>query len=351
MIDPLISASIRHSIDQTQYGNWALARMVRVLNKTDADLMAQLVIALQDQDAESFKVQRLDKLLRDVGILNSQAYAAMNGEMKAELKAYIEYEGGYQYSLYQSVVPATLSIASVVPEQVYAAAAAQPMQGRLLKDWASGLESARLQRIKDTISIGYTQGKTTAAIVSEVRGTKALNYTDGILDASRRDVEAVVQTAISHTAQLTRSRFYDANASIMGAIQWVSTLDGKTSHECRVRDGLKYTQDHKPIGHSIPWGAGPGRIHWRCRSSSIGLLLGQKELTGSRASANGSVDANVTYSEWLRQQSAEVQDDVLGKARGARYRADGMKDTSFVNDKGQMASLKELRERDKRAFG
>jgi hypothetical protein len=351
VIDPLISAAIRHSIDHTQYGNYVLARMIRLLNKTDADLVAQLGIALQDQDAESFKVQRLDKLLVSVRDLNAQAYKAMTGELNEELKAFVEYEGGFQYSLYQSIVPATLSIAAVVPEQAYAAAMAAPMQGRLLKDWASGLETTRLARIKDAISIGFTQGKTTGDIVREIRGTKALNYTDGILDASRRDVESVVQTAISHTAQMTRSRFYDANANILGAIQWVSTLDGKTSYECRVRDGLKYTQDHKPIGHSIPWGAGPGRLHWRCRSSSIGLLLGQKELTGTRSSANGTIDAKVTYSEWLRQQSAEVQDEVLGKAKGERYRADGMKDSTYTNDKGQSVSLKELRERDKRQFG
>jgi hypothetical protein len=56
---------------------------------------------------------------------------------------------------------------------------AQPMQGRLLKEWASGLEASRLRRIKDAIAIGFTSGKTTDQIVREICGAKAAGYSDG----------------------------------------------------------------------------------------------------------------------------------------------------------------------------
>lgn len=54
------------------------------------------------------------------------------------------------------MAPVDFSIASIVPAQVYAAALAQPMQGRLLEDWAAGLRQTRMQRIKDTIAVDYT---------------------------------------------------------------------------------------------------------------------------------------------------------------------------------------------------
>ncbi|MYN42728.1 hypothetical protein GTP55_25625 [Duganella sp. FT109W] len=351
MIDPLLDQAIRHQVNMTQYGNFVLAKMIRILNLSDADLMAQLNEALADVDADSFKVQRLDKLLASVREVNTQAYAALYGGMTDELQAYVEYEGQFQYDLYRSVVPATFSIASVVPEQVYAAAMAQPMQGRLLKEWASNLGANRLQRIKDTIAVGYTQGKTTADIVREIRGTKALNYADGLLDTSRRQVDAVVRTALSHTAQITRTRFVKENEDILGDEMWVSTLDGKTSPECRARDHLLYTKvDHKPVGHSVPWRSGPGRLHWCCRSTSIALLKGQKSLYGSRAAAGGPVDANLSYADWLKQQSPEVQDQVLGKTRGDKYRAGGKDETMFTNDKGRMLTLKQMAEREGRAL-
>jgi hypothetical protein len=351
MIDPLLDHSIRHQVNMTQYGNWVLAKMIRILNLSDADLIGALNAALIDVDADSFKVQRLDKLLASVREVNAQAYAALYGGMTDELAAYVEYEGQFQYDLYRAVVPATFSIASVVPEQVYAAAMAQPMQGRLLKDWADNLSATRLQRIKDTIAVGYTQGKTTADIVREIRGTKALQYADGLLDTSRHQVDAVVRTALSHTAQITRTRFTKENDDILGDEMWVSTLDGRTSPECRARDHLLYTRiDHKPVGHDLPWRAGPGRIHWCCRSTSIALLKGQKSLYGSRAAAGGLVDANLTFPDWFKQQKAEVQDQVLGKYRADLYRAGKFEVKDFTNDKGRTASLRELRERDAAAF-
>lgn len=138
-------------------------------------------------------------------------------------------------------MPVTLDIAAVVPEQVYAAAVAQPMQGRLLKDWADGQSDDCLRRIKDTVAVGYTQGKTTDDIVREIRGTKALNYADGLLDTSRRELDAVVRTALSHTAQITRERCCDANDDILGDEMLVSTLDARTP-KCRARDHLLYTR-------------------------------------------------------------------------------------------------------------
>ena len=351
MIDPLLDHTVRHQVNMTQYGNYVLAKMIRILNLSDADLIGALNAALEDMDADSFKVQRLDKLLASVREVNAQAYAALYGGMQEELQAYVEYEGQFQYDLYKHVVPATFSIASVVPEQVYAAAMAQPMQGRLLKDWAANLSVNRLQRVKDTIAVGYTQGKTTGDIVREIRGTRALNYADGLLDISRREVDAVVRTALSHTAQITRTRFTEENDDILGEEMWVSTLDGRTSPECRARDHKLYSKvEHKPVGHDLPWRSGPGRIHWCCRSSSIALLKGQKTLYGSRSAAGGPVDANLTYSDWFKRQSAEVQDQVIGPARGGLYRAGKFDVKDFTNDRGRMASLKELRERDGAAF-
>jgi hypothetical protein len=132
---------------------------------------------------------------------------------------------------------------------------------------------------------------------------------------------------------------------------WVSTLDGRTSAECRARDHLLYTKvDHKPVGHSVPWRAGPGRLHWCCRSTSIALLKGQNSLYGSRAAAGGPVDADLTYNDRLKQQSPTVQDEVLVKTKGDLYRA-GKHDASiFTNDKGRTPSLKEMAARDARDF-
>ena len=77
-------------------------------------------------------------------------------------------------------------------------------------------------------------------------------------------------------------------------MQWVSTLDARTTEICRIRDGLKYAVGtHKPIGHLVPWLGGPGRAHWQCRSASVPVLKSWREMgvdmgemdAGTRATA------------------------------------------------------------------
>lgn len=120
---------------------------------------------------------------------------------------------------------------------------------------------------------------------------------------------------------------------------------------CRIRDGKRYSADkHKPIGHKLSWMGGPGAAHWNCRSTAVPLLKGQDELFGTRASADGQVDANLSYGDWLKQQPAEVQDEILGPSRGKLFRAGGLTLDRFYNDRGRFLTLDQLRERAASAF-
>lgn len=160
-----------------------------------------------------------------------------------------------------------------------------------------GLEANRTVRVRDAVRQGYVQGMTNDQIVRSIRGTQAKRYSDGVLDISRRDADAVVRTATGHFAGFTRDAWYQSQADLIGALQWVSTLDSRTTPMCRILDGLRYTADHEPIGHSIPWLGGPGQLHWCCRSTSMPILKGDEgdPLTGSRASADGPVSAKTTF--------------------------------------------------------
>lgn len=357
--EQLADDAIRHAVNFDRYGTGVVRRLIALLTRVDADLSAQLLAALERLPAESFAVERLDALLANVQSLNRRAYESFGMELRRELRDFVEYEAGYQQQLFAAALPPQVSFTAVSIEQVYSAALSRPFQGRLLSEWSQSIEADRMTRIRDAIRMGYVEGQTTDQVIRRIRGTRAKGYEDGIIEIDRRNAEAVVRTALSHTAGVTRDRFYQENSDLVKAVKWLATLDGRTSTDCRIRDGLHYTNDaHKPVGHKIPWGAGPGRLHWRCRSTSTPVLKSWRELgidvdemsASSRASMDGQVPADIKWPDWIKKQSASRQDDYLGPSRAKLLREGNLDPVRFWSDRGRYLTLSELRERDAAAF-
>lgn len=358
----LQSASIGHAVDLQHLSNAEVRKILALLNRVDADLRGRLFEAVERMGVGRFTVEHMNTVLASVRTLNRQVYESVGKAVVESLDELAAYEIGYQQALFTGTLPAQVLVvaplAQVNLDQVRQIAMARPFQGRLLREWLSDLEETRAATIRDAIRIGMVEGQTTDQIVRRIMGIKAEGYADGLLNRSRQDIEAVVRTAISHTAQGARDAFYEANSDLMAGVKWLSTLDGRTSAPCRLRDGLKYTSDHLPVGHSVPWLAGPGRLHWQCRSTSTPIIKGWEDLgltadeigEGTRASMDGQVPESTTYGEWLKGQSAARQDQVLGPTRGALFRQSGLPLDKFYNDRGRLLRLDELRERDRAAF-
>lgn len=360
----LADAAIDRAVDLHRYSNYVTIRIIGLLNKTDPELSAALNDALSRLPESQFTVDRLEGLLYSIRALNVAAFNQVTRELTDELQRFVAAEAAHQFELFTSVIPpqvqASVGIAQVNVSQVYAAAMSRPFQGVLLREALTGLQESRARAIRDQIRIGYINQETTQQIIKRVIGTEARSYTDGEMDRSRRGLEAIVRTAISHTAGTVRDRFFEDNTDLIKALQWVSTIDLKTSEPCRIRDGLLYTPgEHKPIKHSIPWQAGPGRLHYCCRSVSCPITKSWAELGGAglpdfspkeRASMDGTIPAQVTYPDWLQRQSAARQDEVLGPTRGALLRRGGLKVADMYDQKGRYLTLEELRKRSAEAF-
>lgn len=362
--EELQHATVSHAVDLQQYGNGVVSRILALLNRTDADLAARLQAAMDGLPTTAATVERLELLLASVRNLNAQAYAELGRELTAEMQALAQYEAGHQLELFRAVVPpqviTQIGVAAVNVEQVFAAAMARPFQGRLLREWAQDIGEARMVRIRDAVRMGFVQQESIGQIVQRVRGTRARAYKDGLLEIDRRGAEAVVRTAISHTAGYTRDKFHEANGDLVKAQVWTATLDSRTSEGCRIRDGKQYepVSPYKPIGHKIPWLGGPGRLHWQCRSTAVPVVKSWAEMglnideapASTRASMDGQVPEDTTFAAWIKGQSAARQDQVLGPTRGKLMRSGGLDLQGFYNDKGRMLSLDELRARDAVAF-
>lgn len=200
--------------------------------------------------------------------------------------------------------------------------------------------------------------RSTEKIAKDVRGTATNNFQDGSIQVSRANATSITKTAINHFAATARTQFAEHNSDIVDCKQWLSTLDNKTTPTCIIRDRLKYSLENKPIGHKVPYLQGPGRIHFCCRSTETLVTKSWRELgidagemdAGTRASMDGQVPANTTYSDWLSQQSLYRQVQVLGDTRARLLRSGGMKVPDFFTDKGEWITLDKLKEIDAAAF-
>jgi SPP1 gp7 family putative phage head morphogenesis protein len=338
--DDLLDELTRHQIFLQRFGNATARKVLALLKRSDARLIERL---LRD-DLTELSRTRQETLLRELRRIINGAFEDATGALQIDLDGLAVYEGEYQTDLFRRVLPVKLETVAPAADQILAAVNSRPFQGKLLKEVYSELSTSSFRKVRDAIRAGIVEGRTTEQIVRDLRGTKAQGFKDGILDTNRRATEAVVQTAVNHTANTAREYTYERNADLVKGVRWNSTLDGRTSAVCRARDGKVYDPGRGPRPPA----------HFNCRSSTSPVLASWRDLgfdidelpPSTRASMNGQVPADQDYDTWLRKQPRAFQVEVLGETKAKLFRA-GLKMDRFVDRKGQEFTLDELKRRER----
>ena len=351
--DILLEETIRRHIELQHYSNAEVRRAIAILNRYDPELLAALDQALAG-DPQS--IRAIDAALQQVMLQNAAAYSAVGKALEVTLSNFAAHESEAQQKLLQHALPDVIDVK--LASDVARLGMSQPIRGRLLSEWLSGMQLARAQKIREVVRMGVVNGQTTPAIVQTIRGTKAANYTDGLLSAPRRDVETLVRTSIAHIASVARDETAKLNSDVVESISWLATLDSRTTILCMTHDGERYSiPDHTPLGPlKLPWLGGPGNAHFNCRSVSVYVTKSWQAYglnappEGTRASMDGYVPESMTYAEWLKKQSAGRIEQILGPTRAKLYRDGNLDLSRFVNDKGRLLTLDQLKSRDAAAF-
>lgn len=308
---------------------------------------------LTNGELTAFSQARYERLLAKIREELAAIYGGYTAELRDDLRelAVIEKE---QDAAALAALAGTADEPTVA--QVFAAALARPLStgngtGQLLQPFIKDWSEKAVEQVDSTIRLGFFNGDTNAQIVRNIRGTKANNYKDGVLDLTYRQGSAVVQTAMQHVAQVARSEVWAANSDIVHSYEWVSTLDSRTSPTCQSLDGRVF-----------PIGKGPlPPAHINCRSTTVPVLTGmfaEFAQGGQRPSVGADgverVPAKTTYYEWLKTQPAAFQDDAIGPTRGALLRRGGISAEEFarlsLGRNFEPLTLEEMRQKDPLAF-
>jgi len=334
--------TIAHEIYLQRYYSSTSKKVMDLLRVVEKDLVRQLkTLDLDNQ----MTIPQIDARLESVRAILNEGYTLAGKELTQQMKDAAVYEQEWQIKTTNSVTPIVLDLTAVAPAVLFAAIESKPLQGKLIKEWIDKLDSDSFSRLQDAVRIGLVEGQSYSDVVKRVTGTKALQFTDGVTALNRRQAQAIVSTAMSHASNTASQEYYKANADIFSGVQWVSTLDGKTSSICQARDGKVY-----PLDSALYPPA-----HINCRSSTVSVLkswegMGIKNPDGrTRASFSGQVAQTLNYNDWLKTQSKEFQDDVLGKKKGELFR-NGLPLDRFIDESGKTLTLKQLRIKESNIF-
>lgn len=212
---------------------------------------------------------------------------------------------------------------------------------------SDGLRRAFAQQIRT----GFVSGETTDEIARRIVGMRGQ---PGIIDVSLRQARSLAHSSVMTVANASVQEVMAANDDLVKGYYWLSTLDSRTCRKfCAPRDGLKYGLDHRPVGHKLPWGSGPGAIHINCRCATtpwlktyrdLGLDIDEFEPT-TRASADGPVSAGLTFEKWIEAKPQAVQREWFGPGRYELYRDGKITLRDLTNMRGRELTLSQLRER------
>lgn len=334
---------ISHAVYLERLKTAEVRRIISLMNAVDRDLVEK--IASRAADDESFTKRRLDALLRDVRSINAQAVETLERELRSGIQEVASYEGRFQAGRIAETIPIEWNVTQPSPQQLMTAVFSRPFENALFDQHVRSFGAQRTRLIEGALRMGYAEGQSIPEIARRIRGTRAAGYSDGLLEGSRRSIETLVRTSLTHTTAIARERTYQANNDLIKGVQIVATLDSRTTLICMNQDGRVY-----------PIGEGPRPpFHWGCRTTTVPVVKSWRELgvdldeapQGTRASMDGQVGEKVTYSAWLKRQSEERQREILGARRYEMYKS-GTSIDRFVRD-GRVLTLEELERRENTA--
>jgi SPP1 gp7 family putative phage head morphogenesis protein len=373
----LYENNIRHQIYTLRYSTQLANETLAILDRSSALIKDMIRSRLADNEGLSSSQEwaRLKSLQANIEALRQEDWAKAQEYLDSQLKDLSHQETITIDAATKSIVPVVINTVLPSAQLLESIVTSRPFQGAVLKDWLGGLEAKDIQRIHSAVQAGMVAGQSAPAIARSILGTAAQDGADGILAVTQRDLTTLVRTAVQFTANESRNSWALANSDIISGQRYTATLDGRTSAICRGLDGSMFDVGQGPVPP----------LHMNCRSTRVNIvtdkIIGMRPFNATSenllaqdyADQNGyvkvrtrddlphgtkgkfdewarfqskdligSTPAATTYDEFLRNQTQEFQNEVLGPSRAAMFR-DGMTLDKFVDYSGHQYTLAELK--------
>lgn len=356
--DAILSAIAQHSAYSYRLSSGEVNKLITLFNRQSNEMTKELQSLLNElSDAERVALsggQYTTPLLKEIQGLfatwQSSLAVALPEAFAVSATALAVHEAAFAAKLVGEKI-------SLDGEKILKKAKKIPVVGGALVDelFDKIKDDARL-RVEYAIRQGITDGWTNQQIVQRIKGKKALNYQDGILQQSRSDIERVVRTSRSHVANTAYIDTYKAIG--FTHVKFVATLDGRVSRTCASLDQSMWEIESPKIRRPP--------LHPNCRSVLVGVdadgnLAGKRPFVmderkvkdipkDQRDGIIGQLDANTSFKQFFDKADDFFQKEWLGEKRYKLYKEGNYSIDKFVDPLGRQYTLAELRVLDEKTF-
>lgn len=328
----LANILIRHDMASEDVDAGQADKIVRLLNDAyeyqQEKLLGRYAVAqAKGIDPGPATTKFVEDSMEAIAAVNREVYSKIGQRVEGQLITRAKYEGAFA----RDAVKASggkIDGSAILPDAVYLKVlvnnAPLPIDQHtttLLQPWLKDAESNHLDRLGRILRNGSIAGDGVAAMAKTLE--------EQGFAKSRKSAQALVLTANASIANQARLETFRAMKTI-AFVEWSSVRDERTTQGCQALSGQIFPID-KP--HPTP------PRHIRCRS----ILLPRKD--------NTSPPLHKPYREWLASQAPDVQDRVLGKARGKLFRDGKVAADELYRKDGTYRTLKELQQSDAKLTG
>ena len=185
---------------------------------------------------------------------------------------------------------------------------AMPANGLFLPAFLRGFSTSAQASIENLIRKAWANGWTVEETLAELSGEGNKQGTTSQLQRIGRQANAVISTAMQHTAQMV---YAGVASAIFERYLWLSVMDSHTSEICIERNGNIYVFGRGPLP--------PGHILCRSHIAAIGSSVG-----------NSDIPHESLYT-WLRRQPRAIVADIMGELAAADFANAKTKPTGAIN--------------------
>jgi SPP1 gp7 family putative phage head morphogenesis protein len=331
----------RYTLENTsalqQFGNQMQQQVVGLLQQGFRNVQAEVVQRFGAGTMTPAMANRLTGFTQRAAQMLDSTYKNIAKDMAKQMAGLAVVESGYAEKLLQTVAGlATVEMRTTRLTQAQIKAIVDfPVHGAKAGEWWEKQGADAAFAVRNQVQQGLLRGETTQQIMQRLQQTE---------DISRRKAQLLTRTSVTAVQNQAQFEVLAAQGKdVTAEYEYVATLDARTSPQCRALDGQRFSYDD-PKAPRPP-------LHPNCRSTIVPVvnwdaLLGEAtdvtQLAPTTRAAMGGPTSAKTYSDWLKQQPAAIQNSILGPTRGALFRSGKASLADLIGTDGRQLTLKQL---------